>query len=262
MTNWSHDQASGLRRLFRQAPPEVLCVVPCGAGAFTWTARQIVQRGRAGRRVLALDESATSGSLADSLGIQGCHDLLRAVRGEVELAQCLGEICPEVFLAPVAQLLGALEGERILLQRAAERLRALQPVTDEWIVLARAAGMQALSPLAMAAPRLLLVVDAHPKAMTEAYATLKRCAAGADTLSVGLALAGPVTPETRGLLNNLQGAVLRQLGVVMQPVRSLGEAFGLQAEPGARELSELFIDRLLRLSREAVAARAWRGLMA
>lgn len=256
------DQASGLRRLFRQAPPEVLSILPCGAGATAWTARQIVQRGRAGRRVLALDEAATSGNLADSFGLPARFDLLQAVEGEVEIERCLGEISPEVFLCPVAQLVQALAGDRVTLQRSAERLRTLQPLTDEWIVLARPGATHGLSPLALAAPRMLLVLDAHPKAMTEAYATLKKVTEVADGLSVALVLAGPQTPEGVHLLGNLQVAVRRHLGIPLQTVRSVGEAFAMPAQAGARELSEVFIERLLRLSREAVASRKRRGLMA
>lgn len=262
MSPLSRDQASGLRRLFRQAPPEVLSIVPCGAGATAWTARQIVQRGRAGRRVLALDEWSSSGSLADRLGIRPHYDLLHAVEGLQNIESCLSEISPEVFIAPVAQLVLAMSGDRVTLQRTADCLHRLQPVTDEWIVLTRPSERNGLSPLAMAAPRMLLVLDAHPKAMTEAYATLKGMRRGVGTSAVALVLAGPHTPEAGGLLANLQQAARQHLGIALQSVRNVGEAFGIPAQADARELSEVFIERLVRLSREAVASKKPRGLVA
>lgn len=255
------DQASGLRRLFRQAPPEVLSVVPCGAGAIPWVARQVLGRGRTGRRVLTLDEWAACGNIADCLGVSPRFDLLQAVEGHVSFERCLLQVTPELYLAPVSRLVQVLGQDRITMQRTAERLRALQPMTDEWIVLAKPCELRGLSPLALAAPRVLLVLDPHPKAVTEAYATLKRLAPEADALSIGLALAGPVTPEARALLQNLLSVARRQLGVVLQLTGSFGEAFGMSSLASAREQSEVFIERLLRLS-QAAAARARRGMVA
>lgn len=253
------DQAAGLRRLFRAAPPEVLTVVPCGAAGVRWVARQLTLRVQAGLRVLAMDESVACGNLADCLGASPRFDLLQAAEGHVPAQRCLVPVMPGLHLAPVGRLARAVGPDRLTNQRVVAQFQQLQAEFDEWIVLARPSDLAGLSPLALAAPRLLLAVDPHPVAVTEAYATLKRIASGADTLSIGLALAGGGNAGAKGLVPNLQAVAGRQLGVDVNLVSSIGECLGLGsvdtrgAEPAA------FIERLIWRAQVAQRAHVVRG---
>ncbi|HEX5127016.1 MAG TPA: hypothetical protein VFW00_09765 [Rhodocyclaceae bacterium] len=262
------DQAAGLRRMFRQTPPEVLAVVPCGAGATPWVARQLHARIRAGLRLLALDEWAAFGNLADCLGLAPRFDLLQGVEGFVAVEQCRVQTIAGLSLMAVSRLSRALSQDQAIRQDTIERLRPLQSETDEWLIHARPCDIAGLSPLALAAPRLLLAVDPYSKAVTEAYTTLKRLRLGADTSSVGLAMTGPATIETRALSANLQSVARRQLGFVLLPVSSLGEAMAMPAAVDenamcdtAQQTSAGFEERLLSMARhQARTARARSGL--
>jgi flagellar biosynthesis protein FlhG len=246
MSQVFEDQAAGLRRLFHSAPPEVFTVVPCGAAAMQWVARQLALRVQAGRRVLALDECMACGNLADALGVSPRFDLLQAAEGHVPAERCLVEAMPGLQLAPVGRLARALGADRITDQRVAAQFQQLQAGFDEWMVLARPSDLHGLSPLVLAAPRLLLVVDAHPISIMEAYTTLKRIATGADILSIGLAMANRADPEAQALAANLLCVVKRQLGLEVEAVASVGESLVLGYDSGRAPANGAFVDRLLK----------------
>lgn len=253
MMNGLEDQAAGLRRLFRTAPPEVLTVLPCGGAAMHWLAQQLVLRVRGGVRVLAMDESVASGNLADCLGVSLRFDLLQAAEGHVAAQHCLAEPTPGLQLASVARLARAVGSDRVTNQRVVSQFRQLQADFAEWMVVARPADLGDLSPLALAAPRLLLVATPNPLSVTEAYAALKRLAPGADTLSIALACAGADDQGGGALLANLQAVARHQLGLTVERVSSVGESLALGGVPQTRIGADTFIERLIR--RATVAQR-------
>ncbi|MDQ8022530.1 MAG: hypothetical protein REI94_11875 [Moraxellaceae bacterium] len=244
----AEDQAAGLRKLFNRRPPEVLGALACGQGATAWLARQLQARAAEGQRLLALEDSPAAGNLGEALGAQLRFDLLQAAEGHVASEVCRVIVQPGLSVLPVARMSQQM-GDRVLRQRATAILSEFQNDCDEWLIHARAHDVLGVSPLIAAAPRILLVVDPNARAFTEAYAALKRCAAGADSLSVGLALCAPSTPETQALTANLRSVAWRLLGIEVQAVASLAAAMQLPAALGEQEG---FVQRL---QRQAMAPR-------
>ncbi|MDB5802476.1 MAG: fleN [Rhodocyclales bacterium] len=227
------DQAAGLRAMLNHSPPEVLAVVPCGAAAMHWSARQARQRAILGQRVLAFDEWQISGSFSDCLGVSPRFDLLQALEGQVGVEQCIVDAQPThsgqmgLGVLSVSRLAREIDGDRILQQRVLSCLLRLQSSCDEWLLLARPCDLAGLSSFARAAPRLLLVVEPVERAITEAYAALKRLARGADTLAVGISVVGDDDAQARLLAKRFQRVAASQLGIHVQAVASVGEAIGL-----------------------------------
>jgi MinD-like ATPase involved in chromosome partitioning or flagellar assembly len=259
----SNDQAAGLRAMLNQAPPEVLAVVPCGAAAMRWIARQAQQRAALGQRVLAFDEWQISGNFSDCVGVVPRFDLQQAVEGHIALEHCIAgatgaqTAAHSVRVLSVARLSREIDGDRILQQRTLDCLLRLQSFSDEWLLLARPCDLAGLSSFARAAPRLLLVVEPVERAITEAYAALKRLARGADTLAVGISVAGADDARSRLLLTRFRQVAASHLGIEVQAVNSVGEAIGLAgtAAPDAGGAS-VFAERLLGRARSAAAAIA------
>lgn len=263
MMRRSQDQAAGLRAMIKQSPPEVLAVVPCGAPAMRWVARQAQQRAALGQRVLAFDEWQISGNFSDCLGAAPRFDLQHALEGQVALEHCLAEPAEgslpqgrgHLRILSVARLAREIDGDRILQQRCLECLSSLQVSSDEWLLLARPCDLTGLSSFARAAPRLLLVVEPVERAITEAYAALKRLARGADTLAVGISVAGPDDAQSRLLVTRFRQVAASHLGIQVQFVSSVGEAIGMVSADLVEKSGALsFAESLLRRARTASAA--------
>jgi hypothetical protein len=257
------DQAAGLRAMLNHSPPEVLAIVPCGAAAMRWVARQARQRADLGRRVLAFDEWQISGNFSDCLGVSPRFDLQQAVEGQISVEQCVADTVPDragqssLGVLSVARLAREIDGNRILQQRVLSCLLGLQAASDEWLLLARPCDLNGLSSFARAAPRLLLVVEPVERAITEAYAALKRLARGADTLAVGISVVGPDEAQTRSLATRFQRVAASQLGIHVQPVSSVGEAIGLIGADSleiAEQDGRGFAERLLQQAKTSMAA--------
>jgi len=265
MTEGHRDQAAGLRAMINQAPPEVLAVVPCGAASMRWVARQAEQRASLGQRVLAFDEWQISGNFSDCLGVSPRFDLQQAIEGLVSLDDCMAAGTVKGFEAnvqsvlhvlAVARLARQIDGDRILQQRTLDCLLRLQAISDEWLLLARPCDLTGLSSFARAAPRLLLVVEPQERAITQAYAALKRLARGADTLAVGISVAGADDAAARLVITRFGQVAASQLGIQVQAVSSLGEALGLAGtdeKDAGSPAHQGFAEKLLGRARSATS---------
>ena len=204
----------------------------------------------------------TFGNLADCMGVSPRFDLLQAAEGHVPAERCLVEVMPGLQLVPVGRLAKAVGVDRVTNQRVITQFQQLQSGFDEWMLLVRPTDLSGLSPLALAAPRMLLVVEPSPAAVTEAYATLKKVAAGADTLSIGLALAKCAGTEAYGLIANLQSVAEQQLGVNVELVSSVGETLVLGYDSGRSTGPDAFMDRLLRRAQQTQHTKIVRSALA
>ena len=237
------DQAEGLRRLLCAAPPEVVAVIPCGGVTTRWVAGQVQARARAGRRILAIEESMACGNQADCLGASVRFDLLQAASGEVPLERCLAEPGEGLRVAQAGRFAQSLGSERIASQRALALLERLQPGSDEWMFVTEPAGVHRVSPFALAAPRLLLVVEDHPMALTAAWSSLRTLVRHGLRARVALSQAGPFGPRGQSVLLGFCELARTQLGIGVGLVGSLGEL--LLPDPPA-ESAEAFLRRLAR----------------
>ncbi|GAA5183955.1 hypothetical protein GCM10025771_36820 [Niveibacterium umoris] len=244
------DQAAGLRKLLRKAPPQVVAVSVFGARAMHWFAGQALTRAQGGRHVVAFDEMATSGNFADALGAAARFDLLQAVERHVALDAVRVDAGPGLSLFPSARLARALNGaDRVLSDRFADTCRALQRGSDLWLIHARPDEGRVLSPLASAAHRMVVVLDGSPRATTEAYALIKRLDGG-PWPQIDLALAPARDPdEAEALLANLILVGHRQTGLALRRVSSLEACAAAAAAVSDSAADGVFLERVLGLAK-------------
>lgn len=261
MLDGREDQAAGLRRLFRRAPPQVVALY---AGGRRRTHNAVLAAHRiAGQaeRVLILDEAEGSETLADALGVASGTDLLQLLDGRTTLSTVLQPAPGLVGRVPAAAAALALplldDARRACL---VEALRILH--RHAGFVLVHACGEQAAepSPFVQAAPRRLVVAEASASGATEAYQTIKGlAAAGAGSVHVSVCRARG-GKDAAAFFDSLQTLVRRHVGV---PLVWLGElerddiAAGLRQplQTAPHEAGAAFLRRVAGMRRALDAGR-------
>ncbi|AUN95565.1 flagellar FleN [Pseudazoarcus pumilus] len=254
MIDCHEDQAAGLRRLFRRAPPKVVALYAAGRARAAIAVRAAYRVARLAERVLILDEAGASDGLAATLGLAEGHDLLAVLGEHVHVPELLQPVPGLVGRVPVraaALALPLLDEERRLALVAA--LAELHRRAGFVLVHAATDAAADPSPFVFAAPRRMLVAEVSRTGALEAYALIKAlAAAGAGSLHVAVADA-PTRAEAAAFFDSLDALVRRHVGV---PLAWLGEierddlAGGLAAEPALsspREPEMAFLRRLAAL---------------
>ncbi|KON80723.1 flagellar FleN [Azoarcus sp. PA01] len=265
MIDAREDQAAGLRRLFRRAPPTVVALYATGArraAAAVHVAHRVASRNS---RVLLLDEAAGQESLAAPLGLADGPDLLSVLGGRIEPRELLQPV-PGLFgrvpVSAAALALPLLDEERR--QCLVGALHRLHRHAGFVLIHASCASAGDPSPFVFAAPRRLVVAEASRSGATEAYCTIKQLAgAGAGALHVAVSGARH-RDDARAFFASLNALVRRHVGV---PLVSLGEverddlAAGLavDAQPPGGSAGEGAFLRRLALSARRPAATAQAG---
>lgn len=254
MIDSHEDQAAGLRRLFRRAPPTVVALYTAGRGRAAMAVQTAFRLAARAERVLILDEARGDHALAEALGVEPGSDLLGVLGGQIgpsELVQPVPGLIGRVPVSAAALALPLLDEERRM--RLIEALGALHRRAG--IVVVHAACDEAAdpSPFVFAAPRRLLVAEASRSGALEAYAAIKGlAAAGAGSLHVAVASARS-RDEANAFFDSLDKLVRNHVGV---PLAWLGEiehddlAAGLTAElaeSSPREPEAAFLRRLAAL---------------
>lgn len=245
------DQAAGLRRLFRRAPPTVVALYATGRQR-AHIALQAAHRiaGRA-ERVLLLDEAQGGDALAATLGLPPGSDLLNVLGGRMEpreLVQAVPGLLGRVPVSAAALALPLLDAERR--QCLVGALNALQRSASFILIHSACEAAADPSPFIFAAPRRLVVAEASHRGATDAYQTIKRlAAAGAGSLHVAVARARGRADAT-AFFASLDALVRRHVGV---PLAWVGEvecddlAAGLGSgisEASPRDAEAAFLRRL------------------
>lgn len=261
MIDGREDQAAGLRRLFRHAPPTVVALYATGRHRTHNAVRAAHRIAGHAQRVLLLDEATGDETLADALGLHSGPDLLQMLDGRMTLAGLLQPVpglLGRVPAAAAALALPLLDSAR----RAClvEALRVLHRHAGFVLIHAGQSSASDPSPFVHAAPRRLLVAEASAPGATEAYRVIKQlAAAGAGSLHVAVSRARN-RADAEAFFSSLAGLVRRHVGV---PLAWLGEverddlAGGLSqpesmSSPGEPEAAFL---RSLALGRSSAPAR-------
>lgn len=251
MLDGTEDQATGLRRLFRRAPPLVAALFACGRDPQASVARALRRLQRAGGRTIVLDEGRGAGTLAAALGIGPGKDLLQIVDGCTPVSALVREASSGLVHLAVGGAALALplldEDRRDHLMTA---LHDLQRRCQLMIVCTATLDPERPSPFVLAAPLRLLVVEASGRGVTGGYAMIKQIAAiGAGDLAVAVEGARD-SREAHELFMQLDELVSRRVGL---PLRLAGEVerddlFQVLALHGAprreREAAAAFLRRL------------------
>ncbi len=256
MLDPAEDQAAGLRRLFRRAPPTVVALYATGrqrAHLAVETAHRIAGRAE---RVLLLDEAPGEEGLSEVLGLPPGADLLGVLGGRVgpgALLQRVPGLLGRVPASAAALALPLLDDDRR--ECLVDALRSLLRHAGFVLIHAARGSAEDPSPFVYAAPRRLVVAEASRSGATEAYQAIKQlAAAGAGSLHVTVARAHS-RAEARDFFHSLEELVARHVGV---PLAWLGElerddlAGGLAesaAEASPRHTELAFLRRLAALGR-------------
>ena len=252
------DQAAGLRRLFRRAPPAVFALFTVGRAPQRLATRTLQALTEGGRRVVVLDEHPDArGSLFSAFGLDGGVDLLAALEGHLDIGEVMREAAEGLWLVRAAATVQAapwldvrhrarLEEGIVELQRRAEVL-AIHALGD----------VDSLTPFARAAARRLLVVEASGVGARGACQWIKGlAAAGAGSLEIAVSGARDRADAT-ALFASLDDFSARHVGLPLAWRGEVGRdplADAMTAPLGARhpaENAQAFIRRLRAWSAQA-----------
>ncbi|MCB1955424.1 MAG: flagellar FleN [Rhodocyclaceae bacterium] len=221
MLDGREDQASGLRRLFRRAPPTVVAMFTAGRAPNALAARTLTDLASRARGVAVLDETPGEGGLLEAFGVESRGDLLHLIDGATPIGALVSELgssLSHLSVGGAALALPLLDDDRrdhlvtglAELQRKSQ-LMVIHGMQSEW---ARP------SPFVLAAPGRMLVVEASARGVTDGVAIIRHLAgAGAGDLAVAVAGAKD-RREALELFGQLDALVRRRVGL---PLRLIGE---------------------------------------
>lgn len=211
------DQAAGLRRLFSARAPQVVAFVSGreACGRTTLLVQTAAALANAGHGVVIIDENAGPNSALTAFGLTARHDLIDLVERGHTVQQ---------IVQPAAPLLRAIAASRF-----AQDLVQIDAVTAEYLnaglrqiqqgasfVLVDCAARRGghVSPLALTAKHIAVVVAAQGAAITHAYALIKRLARerGRDSFQVVVTRARS-EDEAQAIYENLRRTAREHLGV-------------------------------------------------
>lgn len=251
MIDAREDQAAGLRRLFRRAPPTVVALYAAGRNRTAAAVRAAHRIAGKVHRVLILDEAADDASLSGVLGGPPDRDLLGVLGGQLgvgDVLQPVPGLLGRVPVAGAAFALPLLDDERRGQLVAA--LQVLHRRASFVLVHADIAQSAGPSPFVFAAPRRLVVAEASRSGATDAYRAIKQLAAsGAGALH--LAVSGARSRDEAAaffvaldaLVRRHVGASLAWLGEVERDDLAAELAADVGPEP-ARDAGSAFLRRL------------------
>ncbi len=251
------DQAAGLRRLFRRAPPTVVALFATGRHRAASAVEACYRIAGNDGRLLLLDEVTGERSLDTVLELPAGTDLLGVLGEGLELGDVVQPMPGLIGRVPVGAAALALPLlDEVRRQRVVAALGELHRRAGFVIVHASPEAAAEPSPFVFAAPRRLVVAEASHSGATEAYAAIKQlAAAGAGSLHVAVARARDRRDAT-AFFASLDKLVREHVGV---PLAWLGEiehddlAAGLAheaAQSSPREPEAAFLRRLAALAGE------------
>ncbi|MCX7170899.1 MAG: AAA family ATPase [Proteobacteria bacterium] len=217
---WSGDQAAGLRRLFGGRSPQVVAFASGheACGRTTLLVQTAAALAKAGQGVLIIDENPAPNNAISAFGLTARHDLFQVLQGERTLYQTLLQAAPMVQVMPAARAARELDHASRIAAAARRNLAAclLEMQQDVEFVLVDTAMRRGghLSPLALAARHMAIVVAAQGAAITHAYALIKRIAQerGRDGFQIVITRARN-REEARAIFDNMRRVAHEHLDV-------------------------------------------------
>lgn len=242
------DQAEGLRRLLAREGSRVIAVTggPGSPGRTTVVINLAAALQAQGKDVLVIDECLGPRSVSAQLGgVRGAGNLAAVLRGELALDEAVGRhaLGFGVLAAPRehrAHYTAAQLGGQLSAQFNAQLGKVLAGPADFVLIDAQLDADGALSPLALHAHDVLIVMRVAAQAITNAYACMKRLHF-AHAIGQFRVLANQVASATdaQAALENLVGVASHYLAV------SLASAGSVAADPHmprALQLARCIVD--------------------
>ena len=241
---WLADQAAGLRRLFGGRAPQVVAFASGreACGRTTLLVQTAAALAAAVQGVLIIDENPAPNNAVSAFGLTARHDLYQVLQGERTLSQSLLQAAPMVRLLPAARAARELEHANRSAAAARRNLSAclLEMQQDVEFILVDTAMRRGghLSPLALAARHMAIVVAAHGAAITHAYALIKRIAQerGRDGFQIVITRARS-REEARAIFDNMRRVAREHLDVRL-------DYLGASLVPVTENLAGALLERL------------------
>lgn len=235
------DQAAGLRRLFGRRNARVIAFVASTADGDPSALLGATAMALAGdgRRVVVVDELGDAAGLAGTFGLAPQIDLFDVLTGHRALGAAVVTAGANLRLVSAVRAARELEaGEVGLRQRLDATLRALCEDAD-FVLIDAALRRSRLSQLTLAAPDMVLVVNADGEAIKRAYALLKRAVRerGRDGYHLAVRHPGGERPA-RGVFDAIQAVARRHLDLGLGYLGRIA-ARGALAEAFANYLAPL-----------------------
>ena len=241
---WPGDQADGLRRLLGTRAPQVVAFAS-GRGACgrtTLLVQTAAALAAAGHGVLVIDENSAPNNAISAFGLSARYDLFHVLSGERSLRQVTLAAAPMLRILPAAR--AARELDHASRMAASARLNLLDCLLEMQrgvaFVLIDCASRRGghLSPLALAARHMTIVLTAQGAAITHAYALIKRIAQergrGGFQVAITRAKSGE---EARAIFDNMRRVARDHLGVRL-------DFLGAALVPVTANLADALLERL------------------
>ncbi|SEM76074.1 AAA family ATPase [Nitrosomonas marina] len=179
MTNFSHDQAAGLRNLVALQTDSSTRVITVtggakGVGRTEVTVNLAAALAEQNKRVLLIDENAYPHNICTRLGLKARFDLAHVIRQDRKLEQVIVPGPDNIFVLPAQRGIHALTGlNRADQQRLITSFSQItEPIDFILIDTAMNAETQVL-PLSLASEQVMVVISGSAVSLTGAYALIK-----------------------------------------------------------------------------------------
>ncbi|MDP2822971.1 MAG: hypothetical protein Q8O52_09875 [Sulfuritalea sp.] len=211
------DQAAGLRRLFRARPARAVAFVSGreACGRTTLLVHTAAALAEAGEAVVIIDENSGTDNVHAAFGMKPRHDLLDLVHGALPIQRLVQPVASRLSVMAAARFVADVHHvDASAAARLDAALRQLQEGSSFVLIDCAAGQGQHLSPLALAAPHMAVVVAAQSSAITRAYALIKRLAQerGRDGFQVAITRA-KTEQDALAIFHNMRHTAREHLGV-------------------------------------------------
>lgn len=211
------DQAAGLRRLFGTRSSQVIAFVS-GRGACgrtTLLVRTAAALAQAGHGVVVIDENPGPNNVLATFGMMPKYDLMDLVRNRRSAQQIMQPVAPQVRAISAARFADELvQVDAVSAEYLNAGLQQIQQGASFVLIDCATRGAGHVSPLALAARHIAVVVAAQGPAITHAYSLIKRLARerGRDSFQVVVTRARS-NEEGQAIFDNLRRTAREHLGV-------------------------------------------------
>jgi len=236
------DQAAGLRRLFGRRNARVIAFVASTAAGersalLSTTATALAG---AGRRVVVVDELGGDSGLVGAFGLKPQADLFDVLTGQRAIGEAVMMAGSNLRLASAVRAARELEsGEVGLRQQLDAVLRTLCENAD-FVLIDASLRRSRLSQLTLAAPDMVLALNADSEAIKRAYALLKRSVRERGRDGYHLAVRHPGGERAaRGVFDTIQAVARQHLDLGLGYLGHVSAARGALAEAFASHLPPL-----------------------
>lgn len=211
------DQAAGLRRLFRARPARAVAFVSGreACGRTTLLVRTAAALAEAGESVVIIDENPGPDNVHRVFGVKARHDLLDLVQRGLPMQRLVQPVAARLSLLSAAGFVSAVPHvDAATATQLNAAFRQLQEGSSYVLIDCAAGQGQHLSPLALAAPQMAVVVAAQGTAITTAYALVKRLVRerGREGFQVAITRAAS-DREALSIFHNMRQTAHEHLGV-------------------------------------------------